>query len=198
MGLNLNYIDGQTPIDDDEKEGLLIETITTGRDLDEFEQKNIEDAMQWVLGRKFKPENVFTVKFICSIHKRMFGDVWEWAGEFRKTDKNIGVDKYQIPVELKVLCDDALFWFENESYPADELAVRFKHRLVSIHCFPNGNGRHSRLMGDIIVEKLFGLKSFSWGAGNLSRSGDTRSNYLMAVKAADKGDYSHLLHFARS
>jgi Fic-DOC domain mobile mystery protein B len=161
MGLNLEYINGQTPIDEDEKEGLRIETITTKGELDEFEQQNIEEAMQWMFGRKFKAKDVFTEKFICNLHKRMYSNVWVWAGEFRKTDKNIGIDKYYIPVELKVLCDDALYWVEHDTYSHEEIAVRFKHRLVSIHCFPNGNGRHSRLMGDIIIEKLFGEKPFS-------------------------------------
>ncbi len=198
MGLELDYIDGQTPIDEDEKEGLLIETIATKGELDEFEQQNIEEAIQWVFGRKFKAKDVFTGKFICNIHKRMFGDVWAWAGEFRKTDKNLGIEKYRIPIALKVLCDDAPFSIENGTYPPEEIAVRFKHRIVSIHCFPNGNGRHSRLMGDIIIEKLFGQEPFSWGAGNLSKAGDTRAAYLKAVRAADQGEYAQLLDFARS
>lgn len=116
MGLNLEYIDDQTPIDEDEKEGLLIETISTKGELDEFEQQNIEEAMQWVFGRKF----------ICNLHKLMYSNVWAWAGEFRKTNKNIGIDKYQIPIELKVLCDDALYWVEHETYPPEEIAIRFK------------------------------------------------------------------------
>ena len=198
MGLDLAYIDGQTPIDEDEKEGLLIETITTKGELDEFEQQNIEEAMQWVFGRKFKAKDVFTEKFICNLHKRMYSNIWKWAGEFRKTDKNNGVDKYQIPIELRVLCDDARFWVENGTYPPEEIAVRFKHRMVSIHCFPNGNGRHSRLMGDIIIEKIFDQEAFSWGAGNLSKAGDTRTAYLQAVKAADNGDYAPLLAFSIS
>lgn len=198
MGLDLEYIDGQTPIDEDEKEGLRIETISTKGELDEFEQQNIEEAMQWVLGRKFKPSDVFTEKFICNLHKRMYSNVWKWAGEFRKTDKNIGIDKFQIPNELKVLCDDALYWVEHETYPPEEIAIRFKHRIVSIHCFPNGNGRHSRLMGDILIEKLYGQEPFSWGAGNLSEAGDKRMAYLQAVKKADQGDYAPLLAFARS
>ena len=97
-----------------------------------------------------------------------------------------------------MLCDDALFWLEHESYTPEEIAVRFKHRLVSIHCFPNGNGRHSRFMGDIVVEKLLGQEPFTWGAGNLSQAGDTRTTYLKAVKAADLGEYAPLLSFARS
>lgn len=198
MGLDIEYIDGQTPLDEDEIEGLLIETISTKGELDEFEQQNIEEAIQWIFGKKFNVQDVFTVKFICGLHKRMYDHVWAWAGTFRKTNKNLGVDKHQISTVLKVLCDDALYWIDNETYPPDEIAVRFKHRLVSIHCFSNGNGRHSRLIGDIIIEKLFGKEVFSWGASNLSKSGDARTSYLQAVKKADKRDFTPLLAFARS
>lgn len=154
--------------------------------------------MQWVFGKKFKAKDVFTEKFICNLHKRMYGHVWAWAGDFRKTNKNIGIDKFQIPMSLKVLCDDALYWIENQIYGPDEIAIRFKHRIVSIHCFPNGNGRHSRMMGDIIIEKIFDQEPFSWGAVNLSKANDSRAAYLKAVKQADQGNYQPLLDFARS
>ena len=195
MGLD---IDGQTPLDEDEMEGLLIPSIATRAELDEFEQQNIEQAMQWTLGRSLKPGVIFTEDFIRTVHKRMYGDVWAWAGSFRKTNKNIGVDKWQIPIELKTLSDDAKYWYENNTFPPDEMALRFKHRLVNIHCFPNGNGRHSRLVADIIIEKIYKQPVFSWGATNLSSEGDTRTDYLKAIKTADKGDYSLLLAFARS
>lgn len=198
MGLALEYLDGQTPLDEEEKEGLLIPTIATRGELDEFEQQNIEQAVQWTLGRSFKPDTVFTRDFVCIVHKRMYADVWAWAGESRKTNKNIGVDKWQIPTELRYLLDDVRFWHVNNTYPPDEIAVRFKHRIVSIHCFANGNGRHSRLMADIIIEKIYKLPVFTWGAANLSSEGDARAAYLRAVKAADKGDCSLLLEFARS
>jgi len=198
MGLDLAYIDGQTPLDEEEQEGLLIPTIATRSELDEFEQQNIEQAIQWTLGRSFKPETVFTEDFVRKVHKRMFAEVWAWAGEFRKTNKNIGVDKWQIPIELRYLLDDVRYWHENNTFPSDEIAVRFKHRIVSIHCFSNGNGRHSRLMADIIIEKIYKKPVFSWGAANLSSEGDVRVAYLRAVKAADKGDYGLLLAFARS
>jgi len=116
MGLNLEYTDGQTPIDEEEREGLLIKTITTKGDLDEFEQQNIEEALQWVFSRKFKIKEVFTERFVCDLHRRMYQNIWAWAGEFRKTDKNLGVAKYQIPVDLKTLCDDALYWIEQKVY----------------------------------------------------------------------------------
>jgi len=198
MGLALDYIDGQTPLDDEEKEGLLIPAIATRGELDEFEQQNIEQAVQWTLGRSFKPEMIFTEDFIRTVHKRMYENVWAWAGEFRHTNKNMGVDRYQIRTELKYLLDDAQFWHENKTYPPDEMALRFKHRLVSIHCFSNGNGRHSRLMADIIIEKIYKLPVFTWGAASLSSEGDARAAYLRAVKKADQGDCSLLLAFARS
>ena len=198
MGLDLEYSSGQTPLDEDEKDGLLIETISTHGDLNEFEQLTIEEAMKWTYGKTFKAETVFTEEFIRMIHRRMFGNVWVWAGKFRKTNKNLGVDKLLISVELKVLCDNALFWLHNRIYREDEIAILFKHKIVSMHCFPNGNGRHSRLMGDLIIVNVFGKKPFSWGAKELLLSGDSRSNYLQALKAADRGDYAPLLTFARS
>lgn len=198
MGLDITYLDGQTPLDEDEKDGLLITTISTVGELDEFEQQNIETAILWTLRRSFKPATIFTEEFIRTLHKRMYGDVWSWGGKFRQSKKNIGIDPWQIPVQLKQLLDDARYWFENDTFPPDEMAVRFKHLLVSIHCFSNGNGRHSRLMADIIIEKLYKLPVFTWGAAKLSKTSDTRKEYPSAVKAADKGNYNLLLAFARS
>jgi len=198
MGLNLEYADGQTPLDEDEKEGLLIPTISTRGELDEFEQQNIEQAMQWVMLQSFKSERIFTEDFIILVHKKMYDNVWAWAGIFRRTNKNLGTDKWQIRTALKCLIDDVKYWRENNVYAPDELAIRFKHRIVSIHCFPNGNGRHSRLMADIIIEQIFKQPVFSWGAANYSQSDDLRAKYLSAIKAADNGDYRLLLSFARS
>jgi Fic-DOC domain mobile mystery protein B len=198
MGLDLEYVSGQTPLDEEELNELLIKTITTRGELDEFEQKNIEEAIQWILTRSFKTEVVLTESFIKEVHYRMYGEVWAWAGEFRKTEKNIGIDQWQIGVELKKLLDDVLFWINNKTYSPDEISIRFKHRLVSIHCFPNGNGRHSRLMADIVIEKIFGEPVFTWGAGDLIKQGEIREEYLKSVRAADKGDIEPLLKFARS
>lgn len=198
MGLDLTYIDGQTPLDEDEKIGLLIPTIATRAELDEFEQQNIEEAIQWALSRPLKANAIFTEQFIRNLHLRMYGRVWAWAGEFRKTNKNLGVDKWQIPLALKALLDDASYWVKHETYPPDEIAVRFKHSIVSIHCFPNGNGRHSRLMADVIIDKIFRQPVFSWGSKNLVKQSETRKNYLKAVKEADKNNFEELLSFARS
>lgn len=197
MGLMLDYDDGQTPLDEEEKEGLLIETISNRAELDEFEQQHIEKAVEWTLQRKFKQEKILTEVFVKEVHKRMYGGVWAWAGEFRKTNKNLGVDKLQIAVELKKLLDDTNYWIEHNTFEPDEIALRFKHRIVSIHCFANGNGRHSRLMADIIIEHIFKQSVFTWGAANQLNDSDNRSVYLKAVRAADNGEYGLLREFGR-
>ena len=198
MGLKLDYLEGQTPLDEDEKEGLLISTVATRGELDEFEQQNIEQAIQWTLTRSFKIEIILTETFIREVHKRMYGDVWDWAGDFRKTDKNIGIDKWQIPTALRNLINDTRYWITNKTYSSDEIAIRFKHRIVSIHCFPNGNGRHSRLIADIMIEKIFKQQVFTWGAANLVSPGDARVEYLAALRKADAGIIEPLIKFARS
>ena len=180
--------------------GLLLPSVTTRGDLDEVEQRNIEEAIRWTIEvrRRFSPENVLTESFVLEIHERMFGGVWQWAGTFRRSNKNIGVDNYLIPTELRTLLDDCRYWIANSTFSADETALRFKHRLVSIHCFANGNGRHSRLMADIVVEKLLKQTIFTWGSLNLIQSPEFRSTYLTALRQADKGNYEPLLIFARS
>jgi Fic-DOC domain mobile mystery protein B len=196
MGLVLTFEYGQTPLDDDEKDGLLIDSVDTKGALDELEQRNIEEAIKWTMYRRkaFGADEVLTEDFIQLLHRKMLGNVWHWAGTYRKTNKNLGVDKYQISVELKTLLDDCKYWIANNTFGAEEIAIRFKHRIVSIHCFANGNGRHSRLIADVIIEKIFKKEVFSWG----SNTGQARTVYLRALHAADRGDINPLLHFARS
>jgi Fic-DOC domain mobile mystery protein B len=198
MGLRIEYIDGQTPLNEEEKEGLRIPSITTREELDEFEQLNIEKAIQWTFGKKLKAEQLYSEKFIKELHMRMYGDVWKWAGKYRTSEKNLGIKSYLVAVELKQLVDDALFWHENNTYDSDEMAIQFKHRLVSIHCFANGNGRHSRLMADLIIEKLYDSKVFSWGSANLVKATEARNNYIQAVRKADNHDIQPLIAFAKS
>lgn len=198
MGLELSYYEGQTPLDEDEKDGLLISTVNTRRELDEFEQLGIEEAHQWIFQQRLSPDKILTEKFIRELHHKMFSAVWKWAGEFRTTNKNIGVDKYQIPIEIRNLLEDCKYWIRTECFSEDEIAVRFGHRMVFIHPFPNGNGRHSRLISDILVNKGFGQPYFTWGNSNLASVGEARSEYLKALKAADVLDYSLLIKFARS
>jgi len=198
MGLELEYHDGQTPIDEDEKKGLLIKSITTNGELNEHEQLNIENAVEWIIQTKFNPDKILTEQFIKKVHKKMFSDVWKWAGEFRKSGKNIGVEWINIGIELKYLLDDTKYWIDNKIYSPDEIAIRFKHRLVKIHCFPNGNGRHSRIMADIIIESVFGKDIFTWNNSNMIKPDETRKKYIAAVKEGDQGNIKPLIEFARN
>jgi Fic-DOC domain mobile mystery protein B len=197
MGLKLDYQDGQTPLAEDEKDGLLINTITTRAELDEFEQSGIEKSIEWSLKRTFNLRQILTEEFVKELHKKMFGDIWKWAGQFRTTNKNLGVDKNQIRIELKKLMDDSRYWIDKQVFGKDEIAVRFSHRIVTIHPFINGNGRHSRLMADILVSHGFGLPHFSWGGLDLTPQGVARSTYLNALREADENNYIPLIKFAR-
>jgi len=196
MGLDLDYTNGQTPLGEDERDGLLIPTITNRRELDEFEQLGVEKANEWLLSRKFSVNKILTENFVKDLHKRMFKDIWKWAGEFRKSNKNIGVDKFIIGMELKNLLDDCNYWIENKVFSEDEIAVRLSHRMVLIHPFANGNGRHSRLMADILMAKGFAKPYFTWGSVNLTKEGEARKKYLEALRAADQNDYKSLIEFA--
>ncbi len=197
MGLNFKYEHGQTPLDENEKEGLRLKSITTQEELNEFEQLNVEKAVEWTIRVRFKPEKILTEKFIKDLHKKMYEDVWKWAGEYRKTDKNIGICWTQIGIELKNLMDDTKYWIQNKTYSQEEIALRFKHRIVTIHCFPNGNGRHSRMMADIIMESIFGKEIFNWHTSNMVKADETRKDYITALREADKGNINPLIEFAK-
>jgi len=198
MGLDLDYMDGQTPLEEEEKEGLLISSIATRGELDEFEQQSIEAAIEWSIMHTSNAKTIFTEEFFCLVHRKMFSGVWRWAGKIRSTNKNLGVSYHQIGIELRALLGDAVYWMENETYSPDEIAIRVKHRVVSIRCFSNGNGRHSRLIADIIISHIFKAPVFSWGAQTISDDEQRRKKYLQALKSADYGAYNPLLEFARS
>ncbi len=194
MAINLDFPPGVTPLDGDELASLIPSHITTQGELNEWEQLNIVQGENWA--RKQRKE-ILNEAFLRQLHKQMFGETWKWAGDFRKSDKNIGVDWLKIGVELKKLLDDTHFQIEHASYPPDEIAIRFHHRLVAIHSFPNGNGRHARLMADLLIERL-GKPRFTWGSHGLVDANDTRKNYIAALQAADRRDIAPLLAFARS
>lgn len=194
MAINLDYPPGATPLDGDELASLIPGHITTQGELNEWEQLNIVQGENWA--RKQRKE-ILNEGFLRQLHRQMFGETWKWAGEFRKSDKNIGVDWLKIGVELKKLLDDTHFQIEHASYPPDEIAIRFHHRLVAIHPFPNGNGRHARLMADLLIERL-GKPRFTWGSHSLVDANATRQQYIAALQAADRRDIAPLLAFARS
>jgi Fic-DOC domain mobile mystery protein B len=186
--------DGATPLDSDECEGLRFRHITTRGELNELEQANVQSGLLWLARRRRR--DVLSESFMRELHRRLFGEVWKWAGEFRRTGKNIGVDPFMIAVELRMLLDDARYWENHGTYEPLEAAARFHHRLVYIHLFPNGNGRHARIAADIYLENAFGHPAIDWAAGHdLLYTNERRSAYIAALRAADAGDYRPLLEF---
>lgn len=186
--------EANTPLTPEEREQLIPSYITLRHELNEAEQVNIGQALRWATARK---RDLLDPDLLNVLHARMFGDVWRWAGQYRTTARNIGVDAYRIPTEVRQAADDARYWVEHQTFPPDEIAVRFSHRLVAIHPFPNGNGRFSRLVGDLLARQL-GRPPFSWGRANLVDAGETRARYVEALRAADAHDIQPLLLFARS
>lgn len=184
-----------TPLDADDILGLRIPYILTRQDLNVAEQSNILKAMDWA-SRK-RETNLLSESFVVELHRRMFGDVWHWAGTYRTRGTNIGVTPHDIPPLLRELLDDARYWLNHASYAHDELALRLHHRMVQIHPFPNGNGRHTRLMADLQVQTL-GEAPFTWGHGDLNTATQVRSIYIQALRSADNHDIKPLLAFARS
>jgi Fic-DOC domain mobile mystery protein B len=186
--------DAATPLTPEERRDLIPAHITYRSELNEAEQENIVRGQEWAFtGRR----NLLTERFIKDLHRRMLGDVWRWAGKFRTSETNIGIPFPEVPTTVRQLLDDTKAWLDHKAYPADEIAVRFSHRLVQIHPFANGNGRHSRLLADLVVMRLDGAR-FSWGSASLQEVGDVRRRYIEAVQAADNHDLAPLLAFARS
>lgn len=194
--MNFDYPAGATPLDPDEVQGLLLSHITNRSELDRWEQDNITEAEAWAFRRK--PKDFLSIDFTCKLHKQMFGNVWRWAGDFRTSDKNIGVEYWSIGSSLKNLLENVKVWIEQNVYPPDEIAARFHHRLVAIHLFPNGNGRHARLMADLLLVHILGRPRFSWGSRNLVHAGECRKRYIGALQAADRHEYAPLFEFVRS
>jgi Fic-DOC domain mobile mystery protein B len=187
--------EANTPLTPEECEQLIPTYISLRAELNEAEQINITQAARWVArARKF---DVLDDASLRALHKRMFGEVWKWAGRYRLTPRNIGIDAYRIPLEVRQLVDTARYWIEHQTFAPEEIALRFGHRLVSIHPFPNGNGRHSRLATDLLAVKL-GVARFSWGRTSLIDASTTRKAYVAALQAADAGDIAPLLAFSRT
>ncbi len=186
--------DGHTELSGDDRLGLLPTYIATLGELFDAEQRNIAEAL---LRRGPTVEQLLDDKYLRNLHEAMFGQVWRWAGNYRRKETNIGVDPSQIPVQVRTLVDDVRAWMEYGTHERDELSVRFHHRLVAIHPFPNGNGRHGRIAADYLVTALQG-ESFSWGAGLNVNTQALRAAYVGALQRADAGDIGALLDFART
>jgi Fic-DOC domain mobile mystery protein B len=193
--MNFEYPDGATPLDPDEAAGLIPAHITNHQQLNEWELQNITAGERWAFARRSAGD--LDSAFIRALHKRMFGDTWRWAGTFRTSEKNIGVDPARIAVALHELCADVNAQLAHASLPLDGIAVAYSHRLVAIHPFANGNGRLSRTAADLLLVQR-GARRFSWGGNSLAPAGELRERYIAALRDADRRDYATLLAFARS
>ncbi len=192
----LTTSDGNTPLSPEETADL-IPSLATKEELNEWERENILLAREWAIKNRTSAIEIVSDEYVRKLHQKMFDETWKWAGHYRKTEKNIGVPFHEIPERLGVLFGDVRFWIENTTFSPDEIAIRFHHRLVFIHPFPNGNGRHGRLIADVLVMRL-GRPAFSWGSKELVKQSDARDEYLKALRAADHDDIQPLLKFSRS
>jgi hypothetical protein len=195
--MQFHYPPGATPLDPDEAVGLVPTHITTQEDLNAWEQINIAQGERWA--ERQKKRALLDERFVRDLHRQMFDKTWDWAGTFRKSNKNIGVDWTQVSVRLRDLLGNTQYQIESQVFDAEEIAVRFHHQLVWIHAFPNGNGRHARLMADLLAIRL-GRARLSWGDGHTSGApiSAVRDRYLAALRAADQGQFGDLIGFARS
>ena len=193
--MEFTYVPGATLIDPDEAAGLIPKHISTQAELNAWEEANIVIADTWAFRQKKR--DILDEGFVRDLHSRMFNKTWRWAGKFRSSNKNIGVEWSQVAVRLHALLENTRYQADHQSFPPDELAVRFHHQLVLVHSFPNGNGRHSRLLADVLITRLGG-KRFSWGHASALTQGSVREDYLSALREADSGSIGSLLTFARA
>jgi Fic-DOC domain mobile mystery protein B len=189
--------DGNTPLSPEEQADLM-PNLATKEELNEWERQNILEAYTWALEpKRISRQDPLTEPYVRELHLRMFDQTWKWAGMYRTTEKNIGIPHYQIRDSLAALLGDVHYWLEHQSFAPDEIAIRFHHRLVFIHSFANGNGRHARLMADVLAQRQ-NRPIFTWGSADIAQAGDFRRSYLDALRAADKNDIRALLVFARA
>ena len=194
--MDFTYPDGATPLDHDAKLDL-IPALTTQKQLNAFEQANISVAIEWAIKSRKLKITLVSVDGITTLHKKMFSQTWRWAGCFRRKELNIGVEWIMIPEQLRALCDDVSYWTEHTVFEPTEIAVRFHHRLVQIHPFPNGNGRLSRLAADLFLQYRK-VPSLTWGGPiDLNSHGPDRREYIASLRDADGGGYDRLIRFAK-
>lgn len=192
--MRFSYPYGATPLSDTDLEGLIPGHIGRQSELNAWEQQNILEARQRLRIRG--PSKLLTDASIRLVHRRMFDRTWRWAGRYRTSEKNIGIDWTRIPEQVVQLCADTQYWIDHGTFTFDDALTRFHHRLVQIHPFPNGNGRHARLVTDLVLESL-GKAPFTWGNSDLTDPGDTRDRYIHALQAADRHDYGPLSGFVK-
>lgn len=185
--------DGHTLVPDDELEHLKLSYIRTRGELNAAEQAGI--ARVYASRRRPTLDRLLDDLYLRRLHRRMYDQVWDWAGRYRLVDTNIGIDPPQIPAAVRDLVAGAKMWFDGGD-PSVE-AVRLYHRLVFIHPFVNGNGRFSRLAAHFAGRAL-DIEPFTWGASLGLDTTTLRRRHLEALWAADAGDLDPLIVFSRS
>jgi Fic-DOC domain mobile mystery protein B len=192
---------GSTPLGLEERDGLIPTYIATRDDLNEAEQANIATAVLGFRRRRLTTDKVLDGLFVRSLHKAMYGEVWRWAGKYRTTERNIGVDPSVVAISVGNLVADAASWVAPDCtwLDRDQAVCLVHHRLVAIHPFPNGNGRHARAFADLLMRTLDG-EPLTWGARSLEDDGPNRQAYLDALRVADAEpeNIGPLVRFARS
>lgn len=198
MTLELHEPSGATPLTPDEMFGLKVKHITTRGELNELESENIIEGLTW-LEQRPKSFDVLTDNAARAVHKQLFGQVWDWVGVFRLTEKNIGVPVWQISTELRTCLDDARFWREKLTYKPLEATARFHHKLVWAHPFANGNGRWARIMADAYLATIDPDIFLDWsGGGTLTADSDHRARYIAALRAADAYEFEPLIELVKA
>jgi Fic-DOC domain mobile mystery protein B len=190
---------GATPLEEEELEGLIPDFVATRADLNQVEYENITAALPWARrqAEQLGPNGILDYGFLLAVHRRMFGDVWTWAGTLRQRVTNIGVDPSQIALQTLQAFEDARHWHSASLFESDERAARIHHRLVTVHPFPNGNGRCTRLIADLYLMSIE-LEPFTWGPVSLDTEGSQRAAYIAAlVKASTTSNFADLIRFAR-
>lgn len=191
---------GATPIEEEDLKGLIPDFVATRADLNRVEFDNISKALTWGIqqARVLGPDGLLEYGFLMKLHRQMFGDVWRWAGTNRRRINNIGSLPEVIVSEAHAALEDMKYWHTNGVFESDERAARLHCRLVTIHPFPNGNGRCTRLIADMYLVTI-DEPMFTWGSRSIDVDGDARKRYIDAlVKARNEDDYGDLLAFARS
>jgi len=200
-----------TPIEPDDHQFLVPEMkhLITWADVDAEEASNIAKGRAWLIAQHFTLDDLFDTLTLRTIHQRMFGKVWTWAGSVRRRETSIGIDPSQIQTQFEQLVQnfrwraanaDEIGFSEEERR---ELGIRFHTEMVAIHAFVNGNGRHARLVANL-VDSAMGLGSladplYPWGARSGLPSAESRKLYLDAIKlAGSRGEYGPLLDIATS
>ena len=188
--------EGASPITEEQKEGLLQRWVSTQNELNQIEKNNILLGQQWLFNNRQKKADFAAYTFLSKLHKKMFNDVYSWAGNKRTLEATIGIDPLLIRENVASLRLDVQTWMANKTYPPEEIAVRYHHVLVRIHPFPNGNGRLCRLIADYINEQIYNNEPFSWGRDELYTNGTARSAYLQAIYEANNHRIESLVTFA--